>query len=439
MSSTFCPIPWIFQAVRSNGDMRICCQANVTKNKGVLRKADGTAFNAGKDSLSSSRNSDLMIEVRKNMINGKWSEECGRCKIEEENGLISRRKYEQDKNLYSFSDAEKDTNLDGTIDTEQVPIQYYDLRFGNFCNLKCRMCGPTDSNAWYEDWVSLTNTMTFNESSGPVTIREIDGKFQTDQYSWPSYEPFWNNLEQNISNIRYVYFAGGEPMLIERHYDFLERCVKAGTSQNISIEYNTNMSTIPTRILNLWDKFKHVNIGASVDGYKEILEYQRNPANWEKVYNNLQKIDQLPDNVYAWLAVTVTAYNVNHIVDFMKWKLLESGFKKINSSNKRRIITHHIAHHPKHLNIRVLPDEMKMIIVQRYKEFVIWVKENNFDEHDIKRAEEITASITKYMLSDSYYQSDWKHFVDYTNKLDLIRGEQLADVEPLFFNYLNRK
>jgi len=95
MSNTFCPIPWIFQAVRANGDIRVCCQANVTKNKGVIRKEDGTAYNAGIDVLQDARNADFMKIIRSNMLNGKWSEECGRCRSEEENGLNSRRQYEQ--------------------------------------------------------------------------------------------------------------------------------------------------------------------------------------------------------------------------------------------------------------------------------------------------------------------------------------------------------
>ena len=94
MTKTFCPIPWNFQAIRANGDIRVCCQANVTKNQGVVRKADGTAYNAGKDELVAARNGELMLEVRKNMLAGTWSEECGRCKSEEENGLVSRRSYE---------------------------------------------------------------------------------------------------------------------------------------------------------------------------------------------------------------------------------------------------------------------------------------------------------------------------------------------------------
>jgi len=164
MTETFCPIPWIFQAARSNGDIRICCQANITKNQGVIRKEDGTAYNVGIDDLNEARNAELMKNVRLNMLNGVWSDECGRCKNEELNGLNSRRKYEE-KNWpnFTFDIAKSLTNEDGTIDTDENPVQYYDLRFGNFCNLKCRMCGPTDSDTWYEDWEKLTGKTTYKK------------------------------------------------------------------------------------------------------------------------------------------------------------------------------------------------------------------------------------------------------------------------------------
>ena len=77
MSKTFCPIPWIFQAVRNNGDVSVCCQANVTKNQGVVRKPDGSSYNAGRDDMVEARNNDMMKAIRKNMLEGKWSDECG--------------------------------------------------------------------------------------------------------------------------------------------------------------------------------------------------------------------------------------------------------------------------------------------------------------------------------------------------------------------------
>ena len=174
MSKTFCPVPWNFQAIRANGDIRVCCQANVTKNQGVIRKLDGTAFNAGKDSLSDARNTDMMKAIRLNMLNGEWSDECGRCKNEETSGLVSRRTYENEHWQMDVDYVKSKTKDDGSIDTGDFPVVYYDLRFGNFCNLKCRMCGPTDSSAWYDDWIKLTGTNKFKDTSGIMEI--IDDK-----------------------------------------------------------------------------------------------------------------------------------------------------------------------------------------------------------------------------------------------------------------------
>lgn len=437
MSDTFCPIPWIFQAVRANGDIRVCCQANVTKNKGVIRKEDGTAYNAGVDVLEDARNADFMKTIRSNMLTGKWSEECGRCRSEEETGLNSRRQYEQ-QNWPKFTKqkAMEQTEFDGSIDINETPVEYYDLRFGNFCNLKCRMCGPTDSDAWYDDWIKLTGKNTFKDTSGEIEIKQIGNKLCATEFDWPNYEPFWEQLEANAQNIKHVYFAGGEPLLIERHYDFLERCIENGSAKQMIVEYNTNMSTLPPRVVKLWESFKQVRVGASVDGMGAVLEYQRHPAKWNKVLKNLQILDNTPPNIMGWLAFTVTAYNVHHMIDFMKWKLTESNFKKINSTKKRPIITNHVAHHPKHLNIRVLPDEMKQHIVNEFNLFIEWCQEADLSENTFNKALDIRNSIVKYMTSDSYYDTHWNEFLKYTQDLDKIRNENLLDAAPIFSEYI---
>jgi organic radical activating enzyme len=432
MSDTFCPIPWIFQAVRANGDIRVCCQANVTKNQGVIRKDDGTAYNAGRDGMEESRNAEMMKVIRLNMLEGIWSEECGRCKKEEENGLVSRRTYENQQWNFTINEARTKTAADGSI--SNVPVIYYDLRFGNFCNLKCRMCGPTDSSAWYDDWIKLTGSNKFKDTSGEVTILENSKGYFATEFDWPNYEPFWEQLEANAHNIQHVYFAGGEPMLIERHYDFLERCIEQGVAKNIIIEYNTNMSTLPTRVTKLWESFKQVRVGASVDGMESMQEYQRYPAKWEKTLDNLYKVDDLPNNIIAWLAFTVTAYNVNHMIHFMKWKLKSSGFKKINSTTRRPIITHHVAHHPKHLNVRVLPDEYKKEITEKFYDFLEWIKNNN--PTVVAQATDIVNGVVNYMNSESYYKEYWNEFVSYTKKLDEIRQESILDIEPKFKEYI---
>jgi len=434
---TFCPIPWIFQAVRSNGDIRVCCQANVTKNRGVVRKEDGTAYNAGIDDLSEARNAQLMKDIRKNMLSSKWSEECGRCMKEEENGLTSRRQYERVQWKYSIIDALKNTKPDGTIDVNKSPTRYYDLRFGNFCNLKCRMCGPSDSNAWFEDWIKLTGKTSFNDTSGEVTIEEVNGKLCAVDFDWPNSEMFWTQLERNIQYMEHVYFAGGEPMLIERHYEFLQKCIDSGYAENIMLEYNTNGTTLPPRVVNLWKKFKEVRLGVSVDGMGAVLEYQRYPVKWNKVLKNLNTIDKLPNNIKAWIAFTVTAYNVEHMIDFMKWKIQESGWTKINNSAIKPFVTYHVAHNPPHLNIRVLPDRYKNRITQQFDNFIQWCEDENLDKKYIIAAQGIKNGVCSYMNNESYYNTHWKEFIEYSFSLDKIRGEKLIDTVPALGEYVN--
>ena len=125
------------------------------------------------------------------------------------------------------------------------------------------------------------------------------------------------------------------------------------------------------------------------------------------------------------------------MIDFMMWKLKDANFRKINFTNKRPIITHHVAHHPKHLNVRVLPDQYKKEVTQRLQDFVQWVKDNNYNEYVIKQATDIAKGVASYMNSESYYETHWNEFVKYTLDLDKIRDEKLLQVEPKFKDYIN--
>lgn len=439
MSKTFCPIPWIFQAVRNNGDIRICCQANVTKNQGVVRHEDGTPYNAGRDNMEEARNADLMKSVRQNMLEGKWSEECGRCMKEETAGLNSRRQYELENWKFSFKEAKDITEHDGTINNPS--LNYYDLRFGNLCNLACRMCGPTDSHTWYEQWSEYHGSESYDDTHGTVKLtRNEKGRLSTTDYDWHDSESFWNQLETNIPNIEHVYMAGGEPMMIERHYEFLQKCIDMNCAKNIIIEYNTNMSNLPNRVLDMWTHFKQVRVGASIDGMEEVVEYQRWPLKWSSAYKNLKKLDeysQKNSNIFPWLACTVTAYNVWHIPEFMWWKLKESGFSKINSTKKRPIITHHVAHGPKRTNIKLLPADLKSELKEYY---LTWIdkfkKDNSLDENTKNNAESILLSILKFADAEDM-SNKVDEFVRFTKYLDSKRNQSILSIAPQYKRLFN--
>ena len=435
MSKTFCPIPWIFQAVRNNGDIRVCCQANVTPNQGVVRHPDGTSYNAGRDSFDEAKNAELMTSIRKNMLKGEWSEECGRCKSEEEAGLQSRRMYELEHWDYSFKDALKDTQTDGTI---TVRSQYYDLRFGNMCNLACRMCGPTDSHTWYEQWLGYHGGTSYEDTHGTVELkRNAKGRLETTDYDWHNSETFWEQIEKNIPYIEHVYMAGGEPMMIERHYEFLQRCIDSGRAKNIMIEYNTNMTAVPPRVLKMWEEFKQIRVGASIDGIGDMLEYQRWPIKWRQAKANLEKLDNLPNNVVAWLAYTVTAYNIFHLPEFMMWKLKESGYKKINSSSAKPIITHHVAHGPKRANIRLLNKELKQDVHEHYDYYKNKLaKDETIDSNIKKKFNKILDSVTNYMDAEDY-SDKIPEFIKFTKYLDKERKQNILMVTPQYKELFN--
>jgi MoaA/NifB/PqqE/SkfB family radical SAM enzyme len=433
MSKTFCPIPWNFQAVQNNGTIRVCCQMNMTESRGTLKKEDGSVYNAGVDDLEEARNAKLIKSVRQEMLLGNWPTECSRCKQEEDSGLRSRRQYENEYWKLKPDDVSPITDETGKISTKDSPVVYYDLRFGNVCNLACRMCGPEDSHTWYKDWAQMYGS-EWNDTHGKVVLeKNAQGRWVTDAYNWHYSESFWKQIEENINSIQHVYMAGGEPLIIDRHYEFLNKCVDRGISKNIILEYNTNLTSLPKKATELWNKFKLVRVGASIDGFGDVLEYQRYPANWRQIEKNIKQLDLLPDNVEAWLACTVTNINIFQIPDFMLWKL-KQNFKKINMKNNDSIITPHVCHKPWYSSIRVLPPDIKQLIKEYYElqkeQFVV------YDQITQKRAFKIMDGIINYMMSSD--ESDKLNlFVDYTNKLDKIRNQSITKIIPQYTKVFN--
>ena len=169
--STFCPLAWNSINLRNNGDLRICCNTNsYSPQKGIMRKEDGTTYNAGRDDLNDARNAEILKEVRVSMMKGEWNPECERCRQEEINGIKSRREYESEDWDITLEDAKAKTAPDGSISTDDFDLEFFDIRYGNFCNLKCRMCGPTDSHSWYEDHVKLYNKASYKDTHDLINL-----------------------------------------------------------------------------------------------------------------------------------------------------------------------------------------------------------------------------------------------------------------------------
>ena len=446
MSCTFCPLPWNSINLRNNGDLRICCNTNsYSPQRGIMRKEDGTPYNAGRDDWNEARNAELLKEVRVSMMKGEWHPECERCRQEENNGIRSRREYENEDWGKWFGDISLKNMLpitqeDGTIDPQKQDVEFIDIRYGNFCNLKCRMCGPTDSHTWYEDHVKLTGRTHYKDTHEKIELSKNNkGRWSTSQYDWfQQNNVYWDNFEKYAPYSKKIYIVGGEPLIIDEHTESLERLVASGRAGKVRLEYNTNLTMVPTKLIKLWEQFKQVRIGVSIDGVGDVFDYQRTPAKWSSVYRNMQRLEEADVNLKAWYAFTVTPYNVFHFPEFMRWKLEESGLDSYNPvTGPRPIVTHHMCHSPKYYNVKVLPPELKQQVVEHYDTFRVWIQSTDYNDHIKQSFEKLLDGVQKFMLSEDYSEQWLPEFVKTTRRLDEIRNQNVLDIVPQYRDLFN--
>jgi len=440
---TFCPLPWNSINLRNNGDLRICCNTNsYSPQRGIMRKEDGTIYNAGRDDWNEARNAPILKEVRASMLKGEWHAECERCRQEEVNGIRSRREYEHDDwakwfgNYIDYDKAASITAEDGTMEVDKQDINFVDIRYGNFCNLKCRMCGPTDSHQWYDDFVQLYDQTGYKDTHERIQlVKNAKGRWHTDQYDWfQNNNMYWHNFEKYAVNAHKLYIVGGEPLIIDEHTASLERIVASGNAPNMRLEYNTNLTMVPDKLIVLWEHFKEVRIGVSIDGIDDVFNYQRTPANFDSVYKNMLALDRNPRiNLKGWFAYTVTPFNLFHFPEFMRWKLTVSGLTKFNPVlDARPIVSHHMCHSPKYYNVKVLPLELKQQVVAHYQTYIDWVNTTNLSDHVKRDFAKVLNGVVKFMLSEDYSEQHLAEFIRHTVKLDSIRGQNILDIVPQY-------
>lgn len=354
MSKTWCSLLWMHAAVKTTGKHRACCLMALEKMNGYALKPDGSAYNWGTDSILEAHNSPQMRDMRLKMLAGEKVPECVVCYTREENGYKSRRESSNERfHRFTIDDAREKTDATGY--TTQKP-RFLDLRFGNLCNLKCVMCHSSSSNMWYEDHIKL-----YGEDDGWVQDNlDFNGKKWVDrgQMDWWKSDSFWEQMEDLKQDLRYLQMVGGEPLLIERHYEFLQQLVDTGDSKNIRLEYDTNLTNLQPRVVELWKNFKRVNVRCSIDDYGERMKYIRYPANYEKVVENLTRVvNEVPNHV---IQVAVT------------WQILGAfGLPELlEDLEQRSLLSQHyirILNGPEWYNCRILPANTKQEIIELYK------------------------------------------------------------------------
>jgi hypothetical protein len=93
-------------------------------------------------------------------------------------------------------------------------------------------------------------------------------------------------------SVEEIYWVGGEPLMYEQHWRYMKRIVELGDGPKLYARYNTNLSRINYRGVDLFgDILSHVRdwqICASLDGTDEIGEYIRTGLDYEQFCRNFE-------------------------------------------------------------------------------------------------------------------------------------------------------
>jgi hypothetical protein len=444
-SDTFCVLPWIHFATRPNGDMRLCCSANASganedHTVGLVKQENGKPANFGRDTPMSAWNNEYMRSVRTTMLDSKIPKSCTKCFEEESKGIVSKRLWETYTWMMDGLDIEdlvNQTEEDGTVPEKLV---YLDLRLGHTCNLKCIMCSPHDSSKWVADHKKVFPLFQNHE-----VIDQMQWDGDSFNNYWYEHPTFWEEMFKQIPNLRQVYFAGGEPLMIKEHKMFLEEIIRQGYADKILIRYNSNGLLISDDIIDLWKHFKKVKFAVSIDDIEDRNHFIRYPTDWKTLETNLHKLDNTPDNIHVSIATAIQILNIKTLPELAKWKITQN-FKKVNLSNVYEgmlagggIVNMHLLYIPTFLSIRCLPEKDKQEVRDIFAEFKQWLWDNYTKDDNFWNVNPYGWKRWQAVL-DFMDAEDHSHllpaFKEYIEKMDAVRKTEFKKVFPTLAHLL---
>lgn len=403
-TTTICPIPWMHMALEPDGKIIPCCLTS--------QHEDANLGNIKDTKFEDIWNSPRMKQTRLDMINGKIPKFCKTCTDREPITGDSSRVFHIREFPHVIDKIPEITNADGSV--TEMKLKYWDFRFSNLCNFKCRSCGPVYSSSWLPDAKKLK--WPVEDWQKVIVTDNIDG---LNNYRF---------LEDQIDEVEKIYFAGGEPLLMAEHWYILKLLVEAKRFDT-RISYNTNASKLTygkENVLDYWRLWEpaKIEVWASIDEIDERAELIRSGTDWNKVEQNLIDMTKL-DNIIIRPGITTGAWNVFRIPEIVT-RLLDTGVIKTDPKlgiNHNNFFLNYLDM-PEKYNVRILPDWFKQVTKKKMLTFIeIYNKTHNTDV--LYRFEHILHELSKPF--DLEYA---KKFVKDTEVLDKIRGEDMYETVP---------
>jgi MoaA/NifB/PqqE/SkfB family radical SAM enzyme len=390
-SKVFCMSPWVHIHTSPTGTASACCIAKTTIG------------NSNSQNLEELVNSSGMKQLRLDMLNEKFNPTCVACYSHEAGGVRSSRDQYYQRFSKHFDEVIANTKEDGHLDN--FKMRYFDIRFNNICNFKCRTCNAEYSTQWEQEDIKrkLPYARIYPKNNSPRLLGEI---------------------MEHIPYMEYAYFAGGEPLITEEHYIVLEEMIKQGRT-DITLVYNSNASNLKFKskdIIQLWNQFsKPIEFSASIDHVGERAEYIRSGTNWGEVENNLLILKSLP-NLHLTLNTVNSVFNYLTLREFYTY-LID---KKIYEPPPGRSFSLYPMTHPEYFSAQILPLALKQQAKVGINYILHYMTSKGFTPHQTT----VIQNTVNWTESSNQWELYKDAFRAYVLELDKVRGEDFIKVFP---------
>ena len=388
VQDTFCILPWMHLYVGPDGDVLPCCVADQRWPLGDIKK----------ESISSIMNGAAVQKLRSNMLAEQRSPECEFCYNRENHNLPSPRISHNKK--YSHL-----KNLSASAVVNDFAPAFLDIRLNNICNLKCRMC-----SSYYSSAIAQEESEVFGKSVVRKSTTMINRQRR-------QYLP---DILTYIPAVTHIYFAGGEPLLAPEHYQIVDSVIEQNKT-DVILSYNTNLTTLKFRdrnVLDIWNNFKQISLGVSIDAEGVVAEYVRHGCEWKIVESNLFAVKTHCPHIEITIASTLGFMNVTSLIALQQ-RWYQQGIVLLSQFSVNLMTS------PTHLTVRVLPEYHKQRLEQVIQSHIKWC--NDIDQSLSAKWQRVI----EYMWSqdDSNHLSEFRRL---TGILDQHRKESFSDVFPEF-------
>lgn len=394
----FCPNPFVYLINSNDGQVKFCCLV-----QDGIKDRESLAYSDTESSIDQIWNSPDINRVRSAMLTDKGLKECEICYNLEVNGGRSLRNDLVDiwtnPNRKHYLDSAIDDFCQGKPLVGPVSLEF---RAGNICNLKCRMCGPDDSNLIAKEYRKISRS---------------DPKWSSLFFKPPKIKTSDNYLHQIIKQLptlQQLRISGGEPFYNPSTFELLNRAIDQGHAGHIDLAINTNFVKIDNKIFDMLCNFQSVDLFASIDGYGRVNDYIRTGSLWQEIEQNYEIYSAYKTKINLYVNVTIQVFNILYLEDIFRWAI-----------DRQILPIPSLLEYPRWLSIRHMPQSLKDLASSKLMCLSGNIGKNNFTEW----LESRLASIQN-VIDDPSDPTQFNKFKYFVSTLDVQRNQSIDSYLP---------